>query len=188
MDGLTIDHRLFQMIRNDHNIIREKLNNLFNNSDLKSSVEWLWNEVELKHHFKEETILFHHLLKIPAVNSGGPLCMLYFDHYLMSPPLERCQKATQTSPPTEDHQKEFFDTASSMRIPVNEHRAGKEILRYSLEFWHKLPSERINNLLNLYKDIQIQHMEKEENCFIHMCANLMSPVSAEELAQCWEAT
>ena len=185
MDGLTVEHSFFELLRQDHKSILDKLATLGEAPVPKESVQWLWDHAEIMHHEKEEKILFNSLLEIPQVNAGGPLCMIYFDQYIMNSPLERAKARTKSMPAIEEHQQKIFDQASAMRIPVNEHRAGKEILRYLLQKWDALTGSEIADLLREYKDIQIDNINKEENCFYYMCATLLKPGQADDLHNRW---
>lgn len=186
MNLLTVQHEFFELLRNEHRQIEQYLELLLKIDDNKICAEWLWQNVELTHHFKEETILFNSLIDSPRVNAGGPLCMLFFDNYILYPPLEKCKKITGRIPELEDHQKKIFDTGSSMRVPINEHRAGKEILKFTLNNWGEIKlSERLKNL-KLYAEIQQEHLNKEENCFFYLCADLLSIKQADQLLETWK--
>lgn len=151
----------------------------------KIYAEWLWQNAELKHHYKEETILFNYLAEKQFVNSGGPLCMFFMDQYVLYPPLEKCKKISGKIPELEEHQKKIFELGLTMQVPLNELRAGKEILRYTLNNWSALlHSERFKNL-KVYAEIQSEHLNKEENCFFHLCANILETEQADELLVCW---
>lgn len=185
MSVLTVQHAFFKLLRNEHRQIEQSLELMLKNDDNKIYAEWLWQNAELTHHFKEETLLFNSLVDNLHVNSGGPLCMLFFDNYILYPPLEECKKITGKIPELEEHQKKIFDIGSSMQVPVNEHRAGKEILKFTLNSWSEINlSERMKNLKQ-YAEIQREHLNKEENCFFYLCADLLTVEQADLLLKKW---
>lgn len=193
MSDLKITHAFFETIRAEHRLIEESLLRISSielknesKENLRSHVEWLWNFVELKHHYKEELILFQIVSDNPRISEGGPMCSLYFDLQLADSPVERCQRLTQQVPKIEEHQKRYFDQSSPLRIPINEHRSGKEILRCTLDKWNELNVDKILHFLEEYKYIQINHILKEESCFFHLCANLLTLSTADQMLAQWK--
>ena len=145
-----------------------------------------WKIAELIHHPKEEKILFSSLLPNQMVDGGGPLCMIYLDQYIMNSPLDRAKRITGELPAAEEHTRAFFDAGSAMRIPINEHRAGKAILQFLIEHWDDLDSAKKQTALREYVDLENYHMEKEENCFFYHCATLLTPEQADALLAAWQ--
>jgi hemerythrin-like domain-containing protein len=183
MNGLTVDHEMFRQLRLEHREILEKLNSITNRDVCKEDILWLWENGEMHHHQREEKILFNFLLEEGQCDGGGPLCMLYMDQYILEPPLERATALTGKTPEIEEHQLEIFDRGSAMRIPVNEHRAGKELLRHLLENWETLETSHVKSCLKEYQNLQTVNIQKEENCFYFMCATLLRPEQANRLLE-----
>lgn len=179
--ALTVQHPLFQLLISEHAKITEKLQQLTAESLTHEDLEWLWVNAETNHHEREEKILFNFLLPDKRVDGGGPLCMLYMDGYIMQPPLDRARAITGTEPPLEEHQINIFESGSAMRIPINEHRAGKDILRFLREKWETLSPEVKRRAFEEYRRIQSENIKKEESCFFCMCSSLLSVQQADEL-------
>lgn len=185
MSILTPEHRFFELLRNEHRQIEDYLKLLGASDNNKACAEWLWLNAEMLHHSKEEMILFNYMADKKAVNSGGPLCMVFIDNYILYPPLEKCRKITGNIPELEGHQQKIFDLGLTMRVPINEHRAGKEILRFTLAHWNELQINDRRANLKTYIDIQRGHIDKEENCFFYLCANLLTAEEADRLFLQW---
>lgn len=179
--ALTVQHPLFQLLISEHAKITERLRLLTADTLTREDLEWFWVNAEVGHHEQEEKILFNFLLPDKRVDGGGPLCMLYMDGYIMQPPLDRARAITGVEPPLEDHQIKLFDLGSAMRIPVNEHRAGKEILRFLKDKWDELQPAEKKRAFEEYRRIQTENIKKEESCFFCMCSNLLSVAQADEL-------
>ena len=186
MKTTLIDHPLFLQIRQEHDQIRLLLKEFeaggYRDLSLLTKIE---NFAELEHHAKEEHLLFTHLLNFEVVNSGGPLCMLYFDDYMLNHPIETCKKLVGVEPAPEPHLHEFFNRGSAMRIPINDHLGGKTILRYLIQNFENFTEEKRKSFFTSYQKIQTFHMEKEENCFFYVCANFLTQSSADEMYKKW---
>ena len=185
MNLLTVEHPFFDKLRHEHRQIEHFLDLMLKNLECKDNVQWLWNNAELIHHFKEETILFNYLAEHYNVMSGGPLCMFFLDSYILYPPLEKCKQISGALPELEEHQKKIFELGSTMRVPINEHRAGKEILKFTLKNWNDMEVSKRNLNLKIYDEIQREHLNKEENCFFHLCVNLLNTEQADLLLTRW---
>lgn len=179
--ALTIQHPLFSLLISEHAKITGRLQAVAADSVTREDLEWFWQNAEVNHHEQEEKILFNYLLKDKRVDGGGPLCMLYMDGYIMQPPLDRARAITGVEPPLEEHQIQLFEQASAMRIPVNEHRAGKDILRFLLEKWDVLQPAEKRRGFEEYRRIQTENIKKEESCFFCMCSSLLDVQQADEL-------
>jgi hemerythrin-like domain-containing protein len=181
VERLTVDHPLFQFFRDEHDQILTRLGHMQRGKILLDDVKWLWENAELKHHQREEKVLFNFLLSNKLTEGGGPLCMFFMDQYILDPPLDRAQTITARVPPIEPHQEQIFETGSVMRIPVNEHRAGKDILKFLLERWETLGESEIIGCFKAYKLLQAENIQKEETCFYFMCAQILSVTEADSL-------
>lgn len=185
MSHLIIEHSFLNLLRLEHRQIEHHLDLMLQNMHNKQHVEWLWQNAELIHHYKEETILFEYLAQNYTVQSGGPMCMFFLDYYVAHPPLEKCKTVTGVIPELEEHQKLVFNSGSTMRVPMNEHRAGKEILKFTMINWNVLDVLERERNLKLYNEIQREHLNKEENCFFHLCASLLNVSEADLLLEKW---
>lgn len=188
MGILTVEHPFFELLRSEHRQIESYLKLLLQNENNKNYANWLWENAELTHHFKEETILFNCLAENRFVNSGGPLCMFFIDQYILFPPLEKCKKICGKIPELETHQKKIFELGLTMQVPINEHRSGKEILKHTLNNWDEISATVRFENLRVYCEIQKEHLNKEENCFFHLCVNLLKPEDADDLLFRWNQT
>jgi hemerythrin-like domain-containing protein len=180
-----IDHPLFLQIKAEHDHIRSLIHQYNTSPEPLTILKKLELFAELEHHTKEENLLFAHLLNFEAVNSGGPLCMLYLDDYMLNHPIEIYKKITGREPEIDDRLKEFFVKASAMRIPINDHLGGKMILHYLIENYENLEKEKRTQFFKAYQSIQDIHMQKEENCFFFLCANFLTQSSADQIYQKW---
>lgn len=180
-----INHPLFLQIKSEHDQIRNLIIEYNASMEPLTILKKLEHFAELEHHTKEENLLFSHLLNFEAVNSGGPLCMLYLDDYILNNPIDVCKKTTGSVPTIDNHLEKFFEKGSAMRIPINDHLGGRTILRFLIDNFENCSTEQRISLFDNYKRIQINHMEKEENCFFYVCANLLTQSSADEIYQKW---
>lgn len=185
---LNINHILFQTIRQEH----LEINNAFlhletskNKEDTLSTINWLWEYNELTHHKKEELLLFSAIYNNSKINEGGPMCTLFIDSHLSFSPIEKCKKITNKIPEIEENQKVFYDMNSPLKIPVDEHRSGKQILAHIKSNWDTLSEAQMNSYIDTYVGIQKKHIEKEENCLFHMCCELLTIKKADEIYALW---
>lgn len=186
MEKVRVTHPLFLKISSEHRQIEDKLSEKkIATTGLTQLVQWLWDFVELSHHKKEEHILFNFIKNNPRICEGGPLCTLYFDFHMNNSPLEKAKKITGQTPVAEPHHMMLVSESSPLRIPISEHQAGKEILRHCKENMNGLQRSEILDLLTEYEKIQIEHMNKEEHCFFHLCTNLLKQEDADQLYLRW---
>jgi hemerythrin-like domain-containing protein len=184
------DHILFEKIRAEHERILASLESwpfLPTDEEKFRMAEWLWNFVELKHHAQEELLLFQRIYNHPKIGEGGPLCTLYFDFHMSDNPIEHAKRLSKQTPVVEAHQKILYESGSPVRIPLDEHRAGKEVLRYLLAEWAHLSEAEKTACMTTYQQIQSQHILKEESCFFHLCLRLFSEDELKLLSEQWKA-
>lgn len=126
---------------------------------------------------REEMFLFNPVSEKSNIRAGGPLCMLYFDMHLSSPPLERAARACgrARSQPTAgnvpEHLRDLYERNSPACIPAEDHQALAEILDYS----QACPPKDLLFLAVIFLDMLKLHFEKEDNCLIPMCHSLLTP-------------
>lgn len=188
MEPLDINHRLFKLILQEHQLILEKLEAINPHNPQKDLLEWHLEFSENFHHKKEEVILFKEILKNPKISEGGPMCTLYYDLFMNDRPLTKLQKITGLKVIPEDHQKEFFITSSPLQVPIEEHQTTKTIISYLLKNWEALSTQNRSDLYTNYLEIQRLHIEKENTCLLPMCTQLLNTDKADELALLWESS
>jgi len=183
---------LFEQIKAEHRKILRQLELLPAPENSKEHIAFLWDFAEVAHHEKEEILLFSEVFKVARHREGGPMCSYFFDSQMNNPPEEKVARLlkklaplTAIDVPIEPHQKEVFDANSPIKIPINEHRSGKALLRYCQLHLDEEPFEKIAACLELYKEIQIAHINKEETCFFHMCSTILNPETLEKIHRSW---
>jgi len=187
MDRLSLKHPLFTHLINEHKKITFYLNNLHvSDSSIRTQLNWLWEFAEMSHHRKEEVLLFSTMAEKSRIAEGGPLCTLYFDLHMSDPPTNKCHQLIGVHPATEPHQQEIIAKNSPLRIPLDEHRSGKEILKFLISHWSTLEDKKKENLIEQYKTLSLQHINKEESCFFHLCSDLLSLDEANLILERWQ--
>jgi hemerythrin-like domain-containing protein len=185
MAALNLNHPIFTIIKKEHKEILERLKDLKTIQDYSQLVNWLWSFVEEHHHQKEESILFDFVKDNPKLHEGGPFCVYYFDYFMNDRPSDYCQKHFGKQPEITPSQQKFYDKSSPIRIPIEEHRAGKEILSYLIKNNATLSKEDYLKYLTKYKELQELHFNKEESCFFHLCSMMITEIEADTLYQEW---
>jgi len=183
---LNIEHPLFQVIRSEHHRIKELIQNVKDCGYQTKVLQELFQYAELFHHRREEEILFSHLAENPRLKEGGPMCSYYFDYYRLNHPVQKVESLLKTQILIEPHQKKFYDENLPVKIPTDEHRAGKKILQYLIENEGALEVEVKKSLFFEYETLQDLHFQKEETCFFHLCVNILLRSDADELLKKWE--
>lgn len=187
MDGLNLNHPLFTHLINEHKKIVLYLNNLrLTDSGVLNQLNWLWENAEMSHHKKEEILLFSTMAEKSRIAEGGPLCTLYFDLHMSDPPTDKCYQLIGVAPTIEPHQQELIAKNSPLRIPLDEHRSGKEILQFLISHWSTLEDKKKEALVEQYKTLSLQHIHKEESCFFHLCSDLLTIDEASLILERWQ--
>lgn len=155
------------------------------------------DEIETNHHRKEELFLFSAVRDNPKIRAGGPMCTMYFDSYMFFTTIKVAQalalKITgQEFLPiwTEDLQLDR-NSNSPLTIPGEDHEASRLLLRVAQQILEKEPSLKehlfLNEILQLYIEIQKNHFQREENCFFPMCKNLLPPTQWQQIGEQMES-
>ncbi|MCB0349482.1 MAG: hypothetical protein KDD37_11650 [Bdellovibrionales bacterium] len=188
MNQATISHPLFQQLVKEQSTIIDLLAQLDlceNNDDLKKLSLNLQTFAEIQHHEKEERLLFTTIYQNQKIHEGGPMCSLYFDLHQFE---NRKVKVEQIIGRTIKHthqQAMLLKNRTPLVIPIEEHQSGRDLLAYILEKVDHT-AFAINKInLELYKNIQVNHIKKEANCLYHMCAGLLSKDTADEILAEW---
>jgi hemerythrin-like domain-containing protein len=188
MNSASMAHPLFQVLMEEHKKILSKLAQI----DLSPRRDqWLplldeiMQLIEMDHHFKEEKLLFSRIYMNPKINAGGPMCSLFFDFHMSEKIKEQVECITSTPLMIEPHQEDILKTHCPLTLPIEEHQAGKDLLKYIIKNMTHLKDKEISQYLSLYKQIQFSHIQKEENCLYHLCSNLLTSQEADEILELW---
>ncbi len=188
------DHPLFAQIIGEHEIILRRLDRLPTIDGVVEYVNFLFEFAEQGHHRQEELLLFSEVFKFARHREGGPMCTYFFDAQMASPPEERVKALlTQLAPQIslemkmDPHHQEVFAANSPVKIPINEHRSGKALLEFCRAHLSQLPGsfEMILRCLELYREIQVSHIKKEETCFFHMCVAVLPSTELDRIGDVW---
>lgn len=134
------------------------------------------------HHRKEEDLLFPVLGADPRIHAGGPECVLHYDQQMRSPPIEVARRACGTVGiaaiefPWRPELQRWRDKHSPLTIPLEDHEAGRILLR-AVEAAGTEPEgqEKVLRLLEAYRDLQANHIRKENGCLFCLARTLISP-------------
>ena len=183
--NLNVQHSLFVKLREEHAQI-VKMMDLLDHGDLQfQKIMELWVFAELTHHIKEEKLLFAAVASKPRLKEGGPMCSFYFDTHRNLNPIERIQALLSEQIPIEAHQQLFYDLNLPLRIPTDEHRAGKAVLHRLIMQYDSISNSDRKSLLDEYRLIQQTHLKKEETCLFHLCANILTVAEADQILLAW---
>ncbi|NJL25061.1 MAG: hypothetical protein HC902_07725 [Calothrix sp. SM1_5_4] len=149
-----------------------------------------WAEVM---HLWEERVLFPLVASKPNIRSGGPHCMLYLDMHHVARPFERaawaCSRTSAKMIQIKDlpvHLRNFFSENSPICIPVEDHLAMRQIRDRAREILREktvsfdVQSELLY-LMRVYSTLLKSHFDKEDNCFLVLCRNLLGDNELAEL-------
>lgn len=167
--------------------------------------------LEENHHEKEEKVIFSAVRMDPRIRMGGPLCTLYFDQYLQAPAIACAQRVVKeilielkenietvdglevnelTKPIWAEEFAEDLSSNSPLLIPAGDHVAGRMLLQFAhilLKKSDKIIVDQLNSFLKIiffhYREIQMDHFVREENCFLKMCQSLVAADQWTHLAQ-----
>ncbi len=184
-----ITHPLFIEMMNEHKAILSLIANAESKLQepcFKKLLIEIHEVAEQKHHHKEETLLFKKIYLNKHIHEGGPMCTFFYDFHMMERPRQKVEKIIQKELSIEPHQNEILITKCPLVIPIEEHQSGKDLLIYLIENFENLDPQLKKSYFELYKSIQVSHINKEENCLYRMCADLLSPQEADEILEEWK--
>jgi hemerythrin-like domain-containing protein len=151
------------------------------------------DEFEANHHRKEEEFIFSAVRTDPRIRAGGPLCTLYFDHHMIYSALKLAQKTVkevvglELKPEWSQDLQEDQTSNSPLTIPGEDHEAGRILVRAAEHLLNQSGGSfnevGLQKIFSVYRDIQASHFQREENCFMKMCKNLVPPSRWTELAE-----
>lgn len=190
MTALSIQHPLFKLIISEHTEVKNLMASadIANQDSFRSSLNKIWQLNEVEHHHKEEIFLFNQVYQHPLIHSGGPMCGLFFDFHMFENFKTQVEAITQHPLNQEPHQASMIEGGSPIVIPLEEHRAGKDLLNDLIKNFDKFSDENRRKYFDLYKTIQLSHFQKEEECFFHLCAMLLSTDQADSILKQWQNT
>jgi hemerythrin-like domain-containing protein len=170
----------------------------------RSFIAWCFDCFENNHHRKEEEFIFSAVRPDPRIRAGGPLCTLYFDQQMIYSSLKLAQKTVkdltgqQLDPLWTEDLKADQVSNSPLTIPGEDHEAGRILLRGAeilIESEGQYPTlsqsasaegakkqEALRKLFSVYRDIQVSHFQREENCFLKMCKTLLTAERWQEIS------
>lgn len=195
---MQIVHPYLLEIRAEHSRILANLKELMERSDHGREFFTFCADYVHRVNFEcTERFLFRAIFSKAGIQSGGPMCMLYFDQHLSNRSLDRAAKFCarrrfQPAPSNvPEHIQEFYTINSPVCIPLEDHFACREILAKAEELLREVDNEsnqrELQFLTNVYFDIVKNNFEKEDNCLLLMCQDLLSPQEltawAEKAAQ-----
>lgn len=131
------------------------------------------------HHRKEEELLFPMIAADRRVHAGGPECVLHFDAQMRSPPLEAARRACESvrakidEPSWPPALQRFRDERSPLLIPVEDHEAGRILLRGAGDVLSRDAWADALRLLESYRSLQVRHFRKEDGCLFRMALQLL---------------
>jgi hemerythrin-like domain-containing protein len=164
-------------------------------SSWQEFVLWCAENLENNHHRKEEEFIFSAVRSDPRIRAGGPLCTLYFDQQMIFSSLKLAQKTISQivgeqleTQWTEDLKADQLAN-SPLTIPGEDHEAGRILLRGAerllgnVESHSPLNEEALRKIFSVYRDIQVSHFQREENCFLKMCKTLLTAEKWQEISK-----
>lgn len=187
--AISVEHPLFQLIRSEHEQIRQLIRSITNTMtklEMLNITNKLISYAEEHHHYQEEMVVFKKVEDHPRLSEGGPLCIFFYDHYLASNPIQTIENLYNLTIEIKAHQQSFYDKKLPLQVPVDEHRAGSAILSYIQNNAEAMDSSKIYEALSTYSQLQLHHLEKEENCFFHLCAILLNEKEADAAITSWK--
>lgn len=188
---MLIVHPYLLEIRAEHSRILAMLKELMGRSDHgREFFAYCADYVHRVNFECTERFLFKAVFSKAGVQSGGPMCMLYFDQHLSSPSLDRAAKACSRrrlqldTNNVSESVRPFYEINSPVCIPMEDHFACREIVAKACDLLHDEANEsnqhELRFLMIVYYDILKTNFEKEDNCLLPMIQEL---VSSEELTR-----
>lgn len=180
---MTLFDELKKIIVTEHACINSVFENLNSLKDLPSSLIWLQKNAIDNHHRNEELFIFSQIYKHKKLHEGGPYCSLYFDSFCQNRPSDIIHSLTHSHLKYVDSQSKLLLDRTPLEIPLEEHAAIENGLDYL--------SENIENIISLQSFltelhiISKKHHEKEEQCFLQICKNLLSDQELKLILDQW---
>lgn len=183
-----ISHPLFTLIMEEHKLVLSLLNKrrwINSKEGLFELIIDIIQTIELDHHTKEEILIFNKIYEDKKILNGGPQCSLYFDFHMNKNIKKTIQDITQKNIVLNSTQEKIYKNSTPLNIPIDEHAVGKTLLYFIFENFDSFEYLKINSLLNIYTEIQLNHIQKEEKCFYYMCASILSVEQADTIKDAW---
>lgn len=187
--SISVEHPLFQQISWEHERILQCCSQFETASGKKELVEItkrLWHLVVEDHHHKEESLLFSRIYKHPRISEGGPQCGFYFHLHMLNRAKDVVEDITKRPLRITPLQREIIDSGAPLAVPIEEHRGGKDLLEFILSHEKKMDFDLIKKYLTVFKTHLVSHIQKEEKCFYHLCASLLTTEEADKIFEQWK--
>lgn len=179
------EHQLFQQIILEHQDCQNKIEKAISVQEKKNILDWLWKEVENKHHLKEELLIYPILIQKKKLTEGGPFCSLYFEEHIMNRPSDIVKKITQNDLSWLSHQTFYKDNPTPLNIPLEEHRSTREILQFLIQNKNQLSDDSFLKIFESYVRLLQHHTTKEEKCFFRVCELCLAQTELDEIFSKW---
>ncbi len=178
-------HDLFLQIISEHEHCLSLIEQAVTIVQKKQILDWLWIEIENKHHNKEDTLIYPVLFKKKKMTEGGPFCTLYFDEHIMNRPSDKVKSLINKEPSWQPHQIFYKENQSPLNIPLEEHRSLRELLVYLIENQQNLTDQHFLKIYEGYVSLLKLHVAKEEKCFFRVCETCLSQTELDEILSKW---
>lgn len=185
--------KISKLLHQEHEVIIKLFDQYFktaqSNGKWDELIQLCENTYDKNHHEKEERYLFAVIKDDPRLKLGGPYCTFYFDYHMAAPPLQKAQeliyKITELKlqPQWSPLMEEVAKTKIPLLIPGEDHEAARMLVRavnYILKDKPEI-SAKIPELFKFYRELTESHIEREEQCFLKMCENLIPSSKQERL-------
>lgn len=178
-------HNLFLQIISEHEQCLSRIEQSITIDQKKDILNWLWIEIENKHHYKEESLIYSVLAQKKKLTEGGPFCTLYFDEHITNRPNDKVKVLIQKEPSWQPHQLIYKVNQSPLNIPLEEHRALRELLVYLLENQQNMSDQQFLKIYENYVSLLKHHNTKEEKCFFRVCETCLSQTELDDILSKW---
>ena len=178
-------HDLFLQIISEHEQCLSRIELAITIAQKKDILDWLWTEIENKHHFKEESLIYPVLAQKKKLTEGGPFCTLYFDEHIVNRPSDKVKALIQKEPSWQSHQLIYKENQSPLSIPLEEHRSLRELLVYLIENQKNISDQQFLKIYDNYVNLLKHHNTKEEKCFFRVCEICLSQIELDEIFSKW---
>lgn len=178
-------HDLFLQIILEHEQCLSRIEQANTITQRKDILGWLWTEIENKHHYKEESLIYPVLAQKKKLTEGGPFCTLYFDEHITNRPNDKVRALIQKEPSWQSHQLVYKENQSPLNIPLEEHRSLRELLAYLIENQKNLSNQQFLRIYENYVDLLKHHNTKEEKCFFRVCETCLTQTELDDILSKW---
>lgn len=187
---------LIDELKEEHKVIRRMLAVLVSISgksdqepvpvgDLETIMGCLAFAVRVRHHDKEEEVLFPALARHGRLREGGPRCTFFFKYKMDGAYINDImevvaqRKETLKPPSHNENVLSFFKENSPLTIPLEEHDVGfytVQLINQEIQKYKENPqsSTQLSRFVNLYAGLMDLHIRKEDECLFVMASEQLS--------------